>query len=299
MWRAILYSVQEGLLALWRTKAVSLLSIGTIAVSFTVMGVFLLVSVNVAALTEAYGEELVVHVFLSDGLSQQELAGVQRSIEQDERISSFGYVGKEDAAERFRRLFPDEGRLLDTLSGNPLPESFELTLREDLRTNPYQIQDLVSGLSEQRGVEAVRYDRHWVETLETAALWVSYVGLAIGGLLILAAIVTASNIIKINIYSRRDEIDIMRLVGAESVYVRGPFFVGGIVQGLLASVLSIVALFVLFNIGEGYLRVMKFGLLEKLSFRFLPLDYLLFFVIGGLLVGFLASLLSFRRAWRD
>ncbi len=299
MWRGFIYSLQEGLLALWRTKLVSLLSIGTIAVSFTVLGIFLLVSVNVGVLTESYGDELVVHLFLEDGLSQDELVGLQRELESDERISSHGYVGKEEAAERFRRLFPDEEYLLGGLTENPLPESFELTLKEHLRADPTEVNTLIASLSHLPGVEAVRYDRQWVETFESAARWIGYAGFAVGGLLILAAIVTAANIIRINIYARREEIEIMRLVGAEGIYVRGPFVIGGLVQGLLASLLSIVALFLLFNIGESYLRLMKIGVMEGLNFRFLPLEYIVLFLVCGLLVGFLAGLLSFGRAGRS
>jgi cell division transport system permease protein len=299
MWRGLIYSVQEGLLALWRTRYVTLLSIGTIAVSFTVLGIFLLVSVNVGALTESYGDELVVHMFLEDDLSQSDLAGLQRRLESDRRIASLGYIGKDEAAQRFRRLFPSEEYLLEGLTENPLPESFELTLKERLRTDPAEVNELLSDLSRMPGVEAVRYDRQWVETFEAAAQWIGYAGFAVGGLLILAAIVTTANIIKINVYTRRDEIEIMRLVGADGLYVRGPFVIGGLIQGLLAGILALVALFLLFNLGEGYLKLMKIGILEGLKLRFLPLDYILLFLIGGLLVGFLASLISFGRAERS
>ena len=298
MWRALVYSVQEGLLALWRTKTVSLLSIGTIAVSFTVLGIFLLVSVNVEVMTEAYGDELLVHLFLEEGLSQQQLADLQAELEKDERITSLGYVGKDEAADRFRRLFPDEKHLLDSLEGNPLPESFELTLSPSMRSDPDEVRRLMTSLGRLEGVEAARYDRQWVETLETAAQWIGYFGLAVGGLLILAAIVTAANIIKINVYARREEIEIMRLVGADRFYVNGPFLVGGIVQGLLASVISIVLLFVLFSVGESYLRLARIGILEGIGFRFLPLPHIALFLLGGLVVGMLASLLSFGRATR-
>lgn len=298
MWRAIIYSMQEGLLALWRTKLVSLLSIGTMAISFAVLGVFLLVGVNVGAMAESYGHELLVHVFLRDDIEAVHRSNLRQRLEGDDCVLSVRLVSKEEAKQRFEELFPYEKDLLSGLQQNPLPTSFEIVLSEDMRDVPERVTSFVESLRTTEGVEEVSYDRQWVETLEAAARSVTYFGLVLGGLLILAAIVTAANIIKINVYARREEIEIMRLVGAEGAYVKGPFIFSGLIQGLLASVLAVLVLFILFQVGVGYIRIMRIEMLEGLEYRFLPWQYIALFVAGGLFVGLLASLLSFGRAGR-
>ncbi len=298
LWRAILYSVQEGLLALWRTKLVSLLSVGTIAISFAVLGLFLLVGVNVGALTEGYGDGPTLHIFLVDEITDEQREALLGRLRGDELVSDVAFVGKQEAAARFRALFPDEAGLLEVLERNPLPASFEVGLRDERRGDAGAVDELVDSLHGLPGVESVRYDRQWVETLDAAAAGITYAGLVLGGLLILAAIVTAANIIKINIMARREEIEIMRLVGAEGVYVRGPFIVGGLVQGLLASVLAVLAMLAVFHAGAAYLGLLRIEMLEGLRLRFLPLWMVALLLAGGLVVGLLASLLSFGRAGR-
>jgi cell division transport system permease protein len=298
MWRAVVYCVQEALVALWRTKLVSLLSVGTIAVSFTVLGIFLLVGVNIGAVVENYGSSFLVHVFLRDEAGPQDLNALRSFFKEDGRVDTFSFVDKEAASERFNRLFPKDAELLNSLDSNPLPSSFEVQIREEIKTDSGKASELIGRIGSMAGVEAVRYDREWVETVQSVGNAVLAFGLFLGLLLMLAAIVTAANIIKINIYARREEIEIMRLVGADGIYVRGPFIVGGLMQGLLASLAAIAILLFLHQLVAGYLQVAKFELLGELRLRFLPLSMIIVLILGGLVIGLLASMLSFGRAGR-
>lgn len=296
--RGLVYSLQEGALTLWRNKLISLLSIGTIAISFSILGIFMLVSVNVATLAESYGDTLLIHVFLKDDITPETRSALRTSLEEDKRIESVDYIDKDDAEDRFRELFPNDSEMLDDLEGNYLPASFEANLARDADSDRDSIDELVNEIGGSDGVENVLYDRQWVETLENTGRWFGYAGLALGGLLIFAAIVTTSNIIKLNVLSRREEIEIMRLVGADGIFVRGPFFIGGIIQGLLASGLALGIIYAIFHFGGIFLESVDIELLRNLEFHFLPWEYLVYFILGGLIVGTLASLLSFGRATR-
>lgn len=292
VWRGIVYSFQEGMLAVWRNIFVSLLSIGTIAISFTILGIFLLIAVNVGKMAALYGDTLVIHVFLDDDISGDEMADLREVLSKDRRVEESRYMDKESAANRFSSLFPENDEILKGLDKNPLPSSFEVRLRNDIDVSSDRIEAFVKTLGEQSGVESVLYDREWVETLEKTGTWVVYAGMVLGGLLILAAIVTTSNIIKINVFSHKEEIEIMHLVGADGLFIRGPFLVGGIFQGFLASMLALVILFGIFNFFEMFLKSVNIEMLQGLQLSFLPIWMLLLFSLGGLVVGFLASLLS-------
>jgi cell division transport system permease protein len=294
--RGVIYSFQEGLLTIWRNKLISLLSIATIAVSFTVLGMFVLLAVNVGALADTYGEALVMHVFLKDNLAAEQTQEVGERLREDDRIRSVTFIDQEAAEERFAELFPDEDRILRNLEEDILPASYEIVLRKGSGND--NLDELAADLEEMPEVDSVLYDRQWVETLETAGRWVTYAGLILGGMLIFAAVVTTSNIIKMNVLSRREEIEIMRLVGAEGIYVRGPFVVGGIIQGLLASLLSLGFLYGLHSIVSFFLARTDINWLRGLQVQFLPLEYLILFMCGGLIVGTLASLLSIGNVGR-
>ena len=296
--RGLIYSVQEGLLTIWRNKLISLLSIGTIAISFAVLGLFMLVAVNVGALAESYGDTLMIHAFLIDDLDAKQTGNLKDILEKDERIQSVHHVDKDAAAERFADLFPDEEEILNSLEENYLPASFEIYLENELSFDNEGIQALIKHLESMPAVETVLYDRQWVETLESTGRWIAYAGFVLGGMLILAAIVTTSNIIKMNVLNRQDEIEIMRLVGADGIFVRGPFLFGGIIQGLLSSIIAMVLVYLIYYFGGFFLESANIELLRDLQIRFLPLQILGAFILGGLVVGTLASLLSFGKMSR-
>jgi cell division transport system permease protein len=294
--RGFSYSFNEGILTIFQNKLISLLSIGTIAISFTVMGLFLLIGVNIASLTSSYGESLQIHAFLEDDISDSQKEELITWLEKDRRIESKNYFDKDDALEKFADLFPEEEVMLKGMEENYLPASYEIMVRQGDSKDPEEVAELVDDISDLPGVEQVIYDRQWVDTLESAGDWILYTGFVLGGLLILAAIVTTSNIIKMNVLSRSGEIEIMRLVGAEGIFIKGPFVFGGILQGFLASVLACIALFFIFELGIVVLQEAEIGFISDFQYQFLPISYISLFLLGGIIVGTLASLLSFGKA---
>lgn len=298
--RGLIYSLQEGWLTLWRNKLVSALSVGTIAVSFTVLGLFLLLSVNLGAFAELYGDSFLVHLFLRDDITTAQTRDLENMMREEGDIDSFAFISRSEAAERFRQLFPDEAGMLASLERASLPASFEVRLRNAIVQSDARekLEALIGRLGVQPGVDRTLYDRQWVETLESSGRWVALFGLIIGVMLMLAAVVTASNIIKLNIVTRQEEIEIMRLVGADGIFVKGPFIIGGIIQGLFASGLALLIVYILYQLATVFLGSVNIELLRGLQLHFLPWAHQAVFVLGGLVVGALASLLSFGKMSR-
>jgi cell division transport system permease protein len=292
--------MQEGWLTLWRNKLVSILSIGTIAVSFTVLGLFLLLSVNLGAFAELYGDSFLLHVFLRDDATSAQTGAVEEAMRGEPEIAGVTFVSRDEAVARFRTLFPDESGMLASLERNSLPASFEVRLKDSIVQADAReaLERLIARLNALPGVDRTLYDRQWVETLESSGRWIAFFGLIIGVMLMLAAVVTASNIIKLNIVTRQEEIEIMRLVGADGIFVKGPFIIGGVIQGLLASALALFVIYILHQLAIIFLDSVNIELLRGLELHFLPWPYQLAFVAGGLVVGALASLLSFGKMSR-
>ena len=292
--RGIIYSINEGFISLWRNKLISLLSIITIMVSFTILGVFLMVAVNVGSLAESYGDTLLLHLFIQDDATREQRESLEQALDEKRVVAEYLYLDKDGARAKFKELFPEEKDLLRAMEDNSLPASYEVKLK-NVDASESSIQALVDELSEFAGVESVVYDKQWVETLEATGQAVVLGGLIIGGMLLFASVITTSNVIKLNVLTRKDEIEIMRLVGADGIFIRGPFILGGIIQGLLASVLSLAVLYALFQLGANFVHDGGIEMLQGLKLQYLPWPMAGLFVIGGFLVGLFASLLSFGR----
>jgi cell division transport system permease protein len=292
--RALRYSVEEAMASLWRGRQSALLSTGTIALALLVLGAFLLVTANLEQLVEQWGNSAEMSVYLKDDVTAAQRAAIEQAIGPGGLVATRDYVSKTDALARFRRTFADLSTAVDGLGGdNPLPASYELRLAggPGART---AIDNLGTKLRQMPGVADVRYDRQWLDRLLGAVTIVRGVGLLLASVLTLAAALTVANVVRLALYARRDEIDIMQLVGAPHAYIRGPFVMEGVLQGGAGALLALLVL------GTGFLAVRARYLaplasaINLASIRFLPVELCVLLVLGGMLVGCVGGLVA---AW--
>lgn len=289
--RAVSYFVSEALTSLWRSRLVNAVSIGTIAVSLFVLGAFLTLASALSGLVARWSETVQVIVYLEDGLEPRVLQSLENRLREDPAVASLELVSREQALERFRGMFRDLSSLPEDLGENPFPASLEVTLRASLRA-PAEVERLAKGLDGAPGVREIQYDLLWIERLSTGVRLVRAVGAFLGGILVLAAVFTISNVIRLTIYAREDELDIMRLVGATRAYVKGPFVTEGVIQGglggLAASALLWTALAWLSRslAGSDLLPHATLALSPEVSATL---------VAGGMAVGLAGSLMSLSR----
>jgi cell division transport system permease protein len=201
-------------------------------------------------------------------------------------------VSREQALERFRALFHDLRSLPEDLGDNPFPAAIEVTLKGD-HQSPAEVQELVRDFEHAPGVEEAQYDLLWIERLSTAVRLVRGLGAFLGGILVLAGVFTISNVIRLTVYARQDELDIMRLVGATRAYVTGPFVVEGMIQGALGGAISVAMLWVAFRVLARD-AVAASDLLGR-AVVFLSPVVCVVIVLGGMAVGVVGSLISLGR----
>jgi cell division transport system permease protein len=151
----------------------------------------------------------------------------------------------------------------------------------------------VDGFRKAPGVEDVEYDLLWIQRLSTAVRLVRGAGAFLGAILVLAAVFTISNVMRLTMYARQDELDIMRLVGAAPAYVKGPFVLEGMIQGGLGGVLALVLLWGIFHALSRDLLATS-DLLGRTAIV-LPPTMAALIVAGGMLVGLAGSLVSLGR----
>jgi cell division transport system permease protein len=290
--RALAYFFSEAAQSLWRSRLMNALSIGTIAISLFVLGAFLTIASNLNEVVARWSRKVQVTFYLTDGLEAPIRDSLAGRLKDDPAVESVEVISRAQALERFRALFRDLQALPDDLGENPFPASVEATLRPG-RESPEEVQRLVAAFEKAPGVEEVQYDLLWIQRLATAIRLVRGVGALLGGILVLAGVFTISNVIRLTVYARQDELDIMRLVGATRAYVKGPFVVEGLIQGGVGGLISVALLWVAFRMAAKDALAAS-DLLGR-AVVFLPTGVCVFIVIGGMAVGILGSLLSIGR----
>jgi cell division transport system permease protein len=291
--RALVYFVDEAITSLWRSRLINALSIGSIAISLFVLGAFLTVASNLADVVSRWADKVQVTFYLEDGLEPRIRSSLEDRLGEDAAVERVEFVAREEAMQRFRKLFADLATLPDDLGQNPFPASLEVTI-EPAHRSPEAVRRFVDAYQEAPGVEEVQYDLLWIERLSTAVRLVRGVGLFLGGVLVLAGVFTISNVIRLTVYARQDELDIMRLVGATRAYVRGPFMMEGMLQGGLGGLASVGLLWLTFRVAAP--ETLAASDLLGRAVVLLPGELCFALVAGGMLVGLIGSLVSLGRS---
>jgi cell division transport system permease protein len=290
--RALAYFFEEALQSLWRSRLINALSVGTIAVSLFVLGAFLTIASNLSEVVTRWTQKVQVTLYLEDRLEPRIARMLGERLKDDAAVESVVSVERDEARERFRALFRDLKALPEELGQNPFPASFEITLKPS-HQNREAVERFVKAYEKAPGVEEVQYDLLWIQRLATAVRLVRGVGAFLGGILALAGVFTISNVIRLTVYARHDELDIMRLVGATQAYVRGPFVVEGMLQGGLGGLLSVGLLWLAFKVFAADALAAS-DLLGRAAIA-LPSDVCFAIVLGGMGVGVIGSLVSLGR----
>ncbi len=204
-------------------------------------------------------------------------------------------VSSDEARRRFKENFPTLGDLPETLGGRVFPASLELTLEESHR-NAESVVLLARAYETAAGVEEIRYDLDWIQRISALITLVRRGGYGIAALLLGAVMVTVGAVVRLTILARREEIDIMKLVGANALFIRGPFLVGAGAQGLAGGGLAIGALLLTHRLVERSDIFQENPFLYLVAGRFLPTPGAMFLAVSGAVVGCIAAALALRRA---
>ncbi len=293
MLQALRYSFDEAAASLWRGRRSAILSVLTSAVALFVLGVVLLATSNLRRLADDWSRSAEMSVYLADDVAAADRAAVELALTPDDLVASYSFISKAEALARFKETFADLAPTVESLEGNPLPASFEVRLRTTNSPEP-KVEELATKLRGLAGVADVRYDRQWLDRLLSWIGALRTVGLGFAIFLVVAASLTIANVIRLALFARRDEIDIMQLIGAPTAYVRGPFIAEGFLQGGLAAAVALLVL------GATYFVISSRYLGGTTTFDvsgvgFLSPGLALLLVLGGMSVGCVGGLIASRR----
>lgn len=277
---------REALLSFRRSTLMATAAVLSITTILFIVGVFLLISINSSLFLANIESQLEIIVYLEDNISKAELNNLKSNITSIVGIKEVEFVSKEEAYQRLLKSLGEQKDILSAIEVNPLPASFEIQAKD-----PKMIKQIANRIAEFKKVEEVEYGQRTVEKLLNFTYIFRRAGMLILALLIFASILIISNIIKITVYARRNEIEIMSLTGATSWFIKWPFIIEGFLQGFISAILSIIILykFYFFAINKVH-QVIPFLPLVVGNMDLLPIGISI--LLLGSLVGILGSMFS-------
>jgi cell division transport system permease protein len=293
--RALSYFFDEAARSLWRRRGASLLAAGTSTLSLLVLGLFLLASINAARVIERWSAAAEMSVYLTDAVTNDERAAIERALKTNDLVNRHVYVSAGEALRRFSGQFPDLAAAARSLPANPLPASYEVQIRPE-RARDAAVDRLATRLKTMGGVWDVRYDRRWIDRLIGIVNAARTAGLTLALLLVTASCITVMSVVRLTLYARRQEIEIMQLVGAPLAYIRGPFVMEGTLLGVAGALLAIILLWTGFAASRGRAIAGVAGLVDAGDLAFLPFTLIAGLVAGGAAIGCLGGALAARAA---
>jgi len=292
--RKIGYAVREAVNSLWQYRVRNLFSATIICLSFLTLGIFLSLSNNLQNIAHEITYNMTAVIFLEKDISPQERSEIEEELKSLPTIVKQQYVSTHMALEQFREKFPELRDILESLNLNPFPESFEIVLDEK-KADAETISSIIQKFETMTGVEDVQFNQEQANKMQSLSRLSQAVGFFLGGILILASFLIISNIIKLNVIARQNEIEILRLVGATNMFIRIPFFIEGIILGIFGGILSLFLLYILVNIFPLYLGTSLGALNRYINFQYLSLTQALAIIAGGAVIGLLGSSSSLSR----
>jgi cell division transport system permease protein len=292
--RALGYFFTEAGQSLWRTRRAAILSTLTIAAGLFVLGFFLMVNANIERIVGRWTDAAELAVYLRDDVTPEQNAMVNDLLTKSGLTTSVQFYSKDEAKKEFARDFPDLAAASATLQRNPFPASFAARLNKEAQIAPGAVENLTATLGSVPGVADVRYDRTWISRLSGTIRAIRGVGLIVILLLAIASAMTVANVVRLTAMARRNEIEIMQLVGAPFAYIRGPFIAEGIIQGgvgALCAVVLLLATFAAIRARYGSFLADAIGLT---GVAFVPTQLLLLLVVGGMALGCLGGFIVAR-----
>lgn len=285
---------RSSLRGLRATPVTTGVAVGTLAVTLVLVGAFALVVANMERLLERFGEDIRVAAYLEKGLPPAEAELLAARVRTAPGVQAVELVTEEEALARFRKGLFGRPSLLEGLEENPLPASLEITLAPEQR-DAAGVAALAGALEGLPGIEELGTGGGWVESYARAVRVVRGVAAGIGAVLAFATLLVVSGTIRLAVYARRDEIGILRLVGASRAYVAVPFLAEGVLQGLLGGALALALLaggFALFGPSAAAGLELLLGHVEPV---FLGVGGAVRLVGAGAALGLLGSALALLR----
>ena len=290
----LIRSIQTVLANLRSNRQVGLASVGSITIALSIFGLFIFLYINLNSLLMSWSHQVQVIVYLEDEITLKEQINLEKFIKQAGEVKEFEYVSRQEAWGRFQKMFSENTEFLEELDFNPLPASYNIHLNP-----PAQKLDRIRSFSErlrlEPGAESVEYGESWISRFETFMVFMKLFLLGLGTLLSLGAVFIISNTIKLSVFSRKEEIELMLLIGATPRFIKLPYLMEGMIHGLLGALLSLGMIKTLQLFLQSQFQGSLETVMRGIHFQFLSSSFVLSIFLSSIFLGLVGSYISINQ----
>lgn len=294
MFERLRYFFQRVLSNMRQTPVLTAATTLTVAVALTLVAVFAILAINVQRLGELWGGEVQVVAYLESSPATELLKQWQSEIQALPEVEGVQFISQQTAFERFEDSLGRDKDLLRGVTPEVLPASLEISLASKAR-NTKGAEAVARFLEGKLGLKDLHYGQAWLEKFESFMVLLRLSGLVLGGILLGATLFIVFNTISLTLYARRDELEIMSLVGGTHFFIKMPFILEGVIQGAIGGGLALVVVYGLFYLFLQDGLQALFLSPGHFNIIFLPALYQGLLVVGGIGLGLLGSLGSLRK----
>lgn len=287
------YNLKQAFSQMGRNKGMYFTSIVAITAMMLILGLFFVAFVNVNLFTKSIEKDYnVVQIYVKDGSSEELTQSVGTELEKKDGVEKVVFVPKDDAMESLKSKWGENGYLLENLPENPLPDSYMVYVSDKDAAN-----SVAAAAPDIEGVDDVVYYRDTIEKLAKVSHFIEMGSLIAMAFLIIVSIVIVANTIKLTVFNREKEISIMKYLGATNWFVKAPFIWGGIIIGVISSVIATGLTYLIYTkiadiVGSDIMRILSVSIVPAEQ---LTSVLLIAFLCLGIGIGVIGSSISIRR----
>ncbi len=287
------YTLKQAFLQVFRNRTMALASVFAITAMLLILSIFFILVININTAAQAIKSDYdSIELFLEDEVSKKKANTIIDDIRNKDGVEDVYYKTKAEALEEFRERWGENAYLLDSLTDNPLPNSIVILIA-DLE----QAESIAETSAAYDGIEDVKFYKETVDKLLETTRFIQIAAIVIMVFLIIVSIVVVSNTIKLTVFNRANEINIMKYVGATNWFIRGPFLCEGIIIGIIASGISVGISALIYT---KLVEAIGDQIFSLLSTPMVPAEFLIYnfawiFLALGVSIGACGSIISMRK----
>ena len=287
-----LFFFKRALQDILNNRFLNTVTVVTIALSVLMVSSFALFFNNANELLDTWKKGIRAFVYLAPGTTDANRLDLKYNIQKLAGVNEARFISRKEALDQMKAQMGRQSSLLEGLESNPLPDAFEVRLKPESQTMA-EIEKLSQAIEALPHIDKVEYGQQWIGKFTSIITIFKFVGYAMGSLFLVATLLIVANTVRLVLYSRQEEIAIMRLVGATDRFIKTPFYLQGIALGALGGIIGMSGLYIAFQfISEKFHKSLS---AELLDMHFLSLEITLGIVAGSMLVGWIGCYVSLKQ----
>lgn len=287
-------AVENAFINIARNKLINFLSLGIIAFTLLIFGIFNYVSDSLQTFTESFSKNIEVIFYFHDDTRQEEADMLLEKLKKSILVEEVTFSSREQAEVIFSQQFPELKYILSEFQTSPFPASIAVKFKQEYQVGA-KVVSFIEDIEKLSIIESKQVNLDWAKKVMAIKKFISLVGMFLSMILIFVSAFIIFNVIKINIFYRKDEISIYRLVGATDAYIKTPFIIEGAVLGLLGSLLAGLLLLAVLKLFPVYAQDMYSYFRDLINFNRIPLMIFPRLLVLGTAIGLLSSYISVRQ----